>query len=344
MDIEQYLNLNPDIKIINQSSSSLLEHEKSVEEIEQIKGRGNFLLRQELKDKTPLNTPNCIIFYHISFIIIFISISLVILLTNNNSIFLENDYSTCSLNETCEFTFDIQKNITSPVFFYYKLNNFYSNHIDYVKSKNYAQLRGEKVSNKTIDSSCKYMSRNIDHFKGENKNKILSYKNFAMDENSIMNPCGLIADSLFDDTFKLYDSNGNNIQIFQKNITHQIDREKNFKNNENSQNIQWFDKENEHFIVWMNMELFPHFIKKWGYIRKDLPKGKYKIVIDNKWGKPQWEVKKYFVLAKGNKFGTGKIFGYILIICSCLEFLFIIIIYLSKYRKKKFNPEDMKWD
>ena len=58
MDVDEYLNLNPNIKIINQSSSSLLENEKPDEELEEIKNRGNYLLRQELKDKTPINTPN----------------------------------------------------------------------------------------------------------------------------------------------------------------------------------------------------------------------------------------------------------------------------------------------
>ena len=48
MEVETYLNRNPDIKIINQSSSSILEHEKPPEELEAIKNRGNFLLRNGL--------------------------------------------------------------------------------------------------------------------------------------------------------------------------------------------------------------------------------------------------------------------------------------------------------
>lgn len=345
MDVDAYLNLNPDIQIINQSSSSMLEHEKSIEDIEEIKKRGNFLLRQELEDKTPINTPKCIIIYHTIFIIIFSSISFIILFTNQSKNFIEEKYNnSCTPKSICEFNFSIPINLKSPIYFYYKLNNFYSNHIDYVKSKNYAQLRGEIVDDKTIDLSCKYMSRNKDHFKNTNESLILSYENITMDSDSIMNPCGLIADSLFNDKFKLYDINGNNINIIEQNITSEIDKEKIYKNNINSENIQWLNKEDEHFIVWMNMELFPDFIKKWGYIDQDLPKGDYKISIENNWGKPQWEVSKYFVFAKGNCFGTSKFFGYVLIACTGLQILFILIIYLSKYRKKKFNPEEMKWD
>ena len=344
MDVDTYLNLNPDIQIINQSSSSMLEHEKSIENIEEIKKRGNFLLRQELKDKTPINTPKCIIIYHIFFIIIFISISIIILSTNNSDHFKEIEYNSCSQKSKCVLNFSIPKNLKSPIYFYYKLNNFYSNHIDYVKSKNYEQLRGEIVDEKIIDSSCQYMSRNKDHYKNVNESLILSYKNITMDSNSVMNPCGLIANSLFNDKFKLYDLKGNTINIIEKDITSEIDKEKIYKNNIDSENIQWMNKEDEHFIVWMNMELLPNFIKKWGYIDQDLPKGDYKIYIENNWGKSQWEVSKYFVLAKGNCFGTEKFFGYVLISCSGLQVIFIIIIYISNFRKKKFNPEEMKWD
>ena len=346
MDVDIYLNQDPDIKIINQSSSLLLENEKPKEELEAIKNRGNFLLRQELKDKTPINTPNCIIFYHIFFIIIFISISITILLKNTKNIFIEIEYthSSCQLNNTeCEVFFEIKDNLKSPIYFYYKLDNFYSNHIDYVKSKNYNQLRGEEVSEKKVEHSCKYMSRNKDHFKTNNESEIVSYRNIIMDNDSILNPCGLIANSIFNDYFELYDSNGNKINIIEKKIANEMDL-KIYKNNINSEYNQWFDKENEHFMVWMNMELFPNFIKKWGYINNDLPKGKYKMIIENKWGKDKWNVKKYFILAKVNKFGSETFFGYILIICSSIGILFIIIIFLGKFRKRKFNPEDMNWD
>ena len=343
MDVDVYLNLNPDIKIINQSSSSLIEHEKSIEVIEEMKSRGNFLLRQELKDLTPLNTPKCIIIYHIFFIIIFCSISIIILSTNGKKSFIENRYNVCP-SEQKGINFTIPYNLTAPIYFYYKLNNFYSNHIDYVKSKNYKQLRGEKVSNEEIDASCQYMSRNKEHFRTDNESRIISYKNQSMDPNSTMNPCGLIADSIFNDVFYLYDTNGNKVNIIEKEIALEIDKQKMYKNNDNSEYIQWYNKENEHFIVWMNMELFPNFIKKWGYINQDLKEGEYTIKIENSWGKPKWKVIKSFILAKGHKFGTEKFFGYVLLVCLSTEMLFILVIYITRNKIRKFNPEEMKWD
>ena len=308
-----------------------------------MKSRGNFLLRQELKDLTPLNTPKCIIIYHIFFIIIFGSVSIIILLTNAKKDFIENKYNVYPSQQN-GINFTIPCDLKAPIYFYYKLNNFYSNHIDYVKSKNYAQLRGEKVSDKTIDASCQYMSRNKDHFRTDNESRIISYKNRTMDPNSKMNPCGLIADSIFNDMFYLYDINGNKVNIIEEEIALEIDKQKIYKNNNNSEYIQWYNKENEHFIVWMNMELFPNFIKKWGYINQDLKKGKYTIKIENNWGKPKWEVIKSFILAKGNKFGTEKFFGYFLLVCLSIEFLFILVIYITRNKIRKFNPEEMKWD
>ena len=164
-----------------------------------------------------------------------------------------------------------------------------------------------------------------------------------MEPNALMNPCGLIANSMFNDIFKLYDDKNNSIDIFDYNITLNADK-KFFRNDVGSEKTQWYNKEDDHFIVWMNMELFPNFIKKWGYIKQDLPKGQYTMIIENNWGKTQWEIEKFFVLAKGNVFGTSKFFGYILIFCCSFEILFILFICLSKYRKKKFNPEEMKWD
>ena len=63
-----------------------------------------------------------------------------------------------------------------------------------------------------------------------------------------------------------------------------------FKRNENPNN-QWIDVENEHFIIWMNIELFSDFIKRWGYIDKDLDPGNYLVEIEVNWNHPDLETK-----------------------------------------------------
>ena len=87
------------------------------------------------------------------------------------------------LTTICTMEFVIPENIGPPVFFYYRLTNFYQNHRRYVKSLDTDQLKGKAVSASTIDGgSCDPLQ---------------------LDENTKKPyyPCGLIANSLFNDTF-----------------------------------------------------------------------------------------------------------------------------------------------
>ena len=84
---------------------------------------------------------------------------------------------------SCILQFDIPEDIGPPVLLYYRLTNFYQNHRRYVKSFDQDQLSGEFRSNDTIGKSdCDPLE--IDP-----------------DTNKTYYPCGLIANSLFNDTF-----------------------------------------------------------------------------------------------------------------------------------------------
>ncbi|KAF8197410.1 cell cycle control protein [Pholiota molesta] len=81
----------------------------------------------------------------------------------------------------CVVEFDIPVDIEPTVLLYYKLSNFFQNHRRYVKSLNSNQLKGQGVSPSTLDDSdCKPLST---------INGVAIY------------PCGLIANSVFNDTF-----------------------------------------------------------------------------------------------------------------------------------------------
>ncbi|GAA5952832.1 hypothetical protein JCM8115_002362 [Rhodotorula mucilaginosa] len=82
----------------------------------------------------------------------------------------------------CRINFDLPVELTAPVFMYYKLTNYYQNHRRYVKSINTDQLMGKSVSYSTIDGGdCKPADTT---------------------DGKIIYPCGLIANSLFNDTFQ----------------------------------------------------------------------------------------------------------------------------------------------
>lgn len=82
----------------------------------------------------------------------------------------------------CSLVFDIPADMNPPVLFYYRLTNFYQNHRRYVKSFDANQLKGNAVDNNTINSGY------CDPLKLDPSGKPYY-------------PCGLIANSLFNDTF-----------------------------------------------------------------------------------------------------------------------------------------------
>ncbi len=82
----------------------------------------------------------------------------------------------------CTLQFVIPEDIGPPVLFYYRLTNFYQNHRRYVISYDAKQLKGEAVPLSSLATCAPLTSEN-----GTNKPYY---------------PCGLIANSLFNDTFK----------------------------------------------------------------------------------------------------------------------------------------------
>jgi len=83
----------------------------------------------------------------------------------------------------CTIQFPIENDLNPPVLLYYTLTNFYQNHRRYVKSFDANQLAGIKRSAADINSS------DCDPLRVDGSNGKPIY------------PCGLIANSLFNDTF-----------------------------------------------------------------------------------------------------------------------------------------------
>jgi hypothetical protein len=92
--------------------------------------------------------------------------------------------SQVSIEDTrvCVLQFDIPNNISPPILFYYRLTNFYQNHRRYVKSLDTDQLKGDAKSASSIDSG------DCDPLQLDPNGKPYY-------------PCGLIANSIFNDTF-----------------------------------------------------------------------------------------------------------------------------------------------
>lgn len=80
----------------------------------------------------------------------------------------------------CQLDFTVPETMTGPIFMYYRLTNFYQNHRLYIKNYDPAQLGGNTVSSDLLSTHCGPLAYNPD--------------------NLVIYPCGLIANSMFNDT------------------------------------------------------------------------------------------------------------------------------------------------
>ncbi|RPD65840.1 Lem3/Cdc50 [Lentinus tigrinus ALCF2SS1-7] len=186
--------------------------------------------------------------------------------------------------EQCVLQFDVPADIDPPVLLYYKLTNFYQNHRRYVKSLDQNQLRGDFVSaDKLRGGDCKPLGANGD---------------------KAVYPCGLIANSLFNDTFTnltLTTDSSTNYTWSEKGIAWPGESKKyatkpdydvsqitpppnwarRFPGGYTDTNPPPDLKSDEHFQNWMRTAGLPTFTKLWG--RNDntkLAKGRYQITVN----------------------------------------------------------------
>ncbi|KAI1341365.1 lem3 cdc50 family protein [Xylariaceae sp. FL0016] len=202
----------------------------------------------------------------------------------------------------CRLQFNIPEDMSAPVLMYYRLENFYQNHRRYVASYYDEQLLGNDVSLAQVDSS------ECDPLASLNGKAIY--------------PCGLIANSLFNDTISspralgttdesTYQMNSTGIawssdkalygerkSTDYSGIVPPPDWQKQFPNGSyTADNPPPNLKENEHFIVWMRTAGLPTFSKLYARNNNDkLVAGNYEINITDTFRTDVYQGKKSIVL------------------------------------------------
>lgn len=136
---------------------------------------------------------------------------------------------------TCTISFSISDTWESPIFFYFEIKNMFQNHRKYNKSRDIYQLMGDLRTVSEIEDYCEPVVDMEDL--GLNTTLELS-------ESDPANPCGLVAKSLFNDTYTLTQvKTGKEIKIDSNDIAWEIDKEEKFERSDDSEKFQWTDVE-----------------------------------------------------------------------------------------------------
>jgi hypothetical protein len=197
---------------------------------------------------------------------------------------------------TCTLQFEIAQDMSAPVRAYYHLDNFYQNHRRYVNSFNPDQLLAKSVSTSTLqNSNCAPLATEKVTDK-DGKERVRQ-----------IYPCGLIANSLFNDTIgrpkRLGDDENKVYEWSEEGIAWPSDKDlyKNLTDPDYDLIIpppnwrrQYPDERysskypppnlntEEHFISWMRTAALPSFFKPWAFGNETLKAGTYSIdIIDN---------------------------------------------------------------
>jgi len=282
---------------------------------------GTAFKQQQLPAWQPILTPFPVILSFIAVGIAFIPVGIALLFASNAVVEVSGRYDDlCPLtgsNTTtaCVMTLNVTEKMSSPVYMYYRLENYYQNHRRYVKSRNDPQLRGEVITKWSSLQDC-------DPRRSEGEKD---------DPSKYYLPCGLIAWSMFNDSFVLNTPNSTIVPLRKNGIAWSSDIDAKFKNPPaDTPGIRVIaDFEDEDFIVWMRTAGLPNFKKLYRIIDQDIEPGVYTVNIDNNYPVSSFNGKKFVVLSTTTWIGGKNPFlgwAYIVvgIICFALGVIFAI--------------------
>jgi len=126
----------------------------------------------------------------------------------------------------CFVDFEVPDDMEPPVYVYYKLTDYYQNHKLYVRSRDDEQLGGgSKLPNDLeCDEKFSLSPPDVDIF------GVWSVADELDTMDNVVYPCGLVANSVFNDSFAIFDSESTPLALDETGISWATDREYKFKN------------------------------------------------------------------------------------------------------------------
>ncbi|XP_033498192.2 cell cycle control protein 50B [Epinephelus lanceolatus] len=295
----------------------------------------------------------------------FIGIGVALFVTSRSIQVLELDYTGVEQNSpcfkcsnpdnkncVCTLAFSIDTLFKGPVFFYYGLSNYFQNYRKYSVSKDDGQLSGDIDNFKSPDDAC-------EPYQYDSNNKPIV-------------PCGSIANSMFNDTFKLYQivsGKKKQVPLDGKGIAWWTDYNIKYRNpsitplknafNGTVKPIFWprpvyeLDTSdpanngfiNQDFLVWMRTAGLPDFRKLYrriteGDYEEGLPAGNYSLEIAYNYPVVSFDGRKKVVFSNVSWMGGKNEFlgiAYLVIGSLCIVMSIVMLIVYAKF---KFPEED----
>jgi len=267
------------------------------------KSKATDFKQQKLPAWQPILTPIPVIIIFLVIGVIFLPVGYFLYYTSESVIEVISDsYEGCG--PICNITLYNVNFPAGPIYVYYRLENFYQNHRRYVKSRNDNQLQGQIVSSLADLSDCAPFDS-----VGESS----APSDFYL-------PCGLIAHSLFNDTYVLT-VNNTIIPVSTDGVAWPSDFVK-FNNPPNTAvGVRVIpDFRDVDFIVWMRTAALPTFRKLWRIINGPL-QGDVVILVQNNFPVTQFSGKKQIVLSTASWLGGKNPFlgyAYMVVGAACI--------------------------
>eukprot|EP01024_Parvocaulis_polyphysoides_P008011 TRINITY_DN12357_c0_g2_i1.p2 TRINITY_DN12357_c0_g2~~TRINITY_DN12357_c0_g2_i1.p2 ORF type:complete len:354 (-),score=40.24 TRINITY_DN12357_c0_g2_i1:125-1186(-) len=301
----------------------------------------NRFTQQELAAWSPILTPTKVLLIYFGIGVVFVAIGVGCLVATTQVVEVSqryDDLSQCNpgsdnderaqelyMNNgsgiSCTVNLDISEEMKPPIYIYYQLNNFYQNHRRYVKSRSNQQLKGDSAPTDLDDCDPQQ------YLDGQKE--------------LLIKPCGLIAWSLFNDTYTFFED-GVEVNVNDSDIAWDTDVEKLFAD-QPSENFNLGDeqfkglrggdtltstlKNDQRFIVWMRNSALPTFRKLWGQIDQTIDANTtIQIQIENRYNTYLFDGEKRIVMSTTSFIGGKNYFlgimyvsvGVIAILCGTL--------------------------